>query len=147
MAEGGKKQRGPRAGRPERPVDPADGPLSRFAHELRQLRACAGYPSYRVLARTALFSASVLSTAASGSSFPTLQVTLAYASACGADATEWRARWETAAAELAGQQAAARAAAPPSLHAGRPQRSGHFGCRTRLAGRPRGSAALAEPAC
>jgi len=147
VAEDGGQRRRPRAGRPERPLDPADGPLSRFANELRQLRASVGYPSYRVLARTALFSASVLSTAASGSSFPTLQVTLAYASACGADATVWRARWETAAAELARQQAAARAAGQLVQHADRQRHSGHFGCRTRLAGRPRGSAALAEPAC
>jgi hypothetical protein len=134
-------------GRPERPLDPADGPLYRFAHELRQARAAAGYPSYRVLARTALYSASVLSTAASGSSFPTLQVTLAYASACGADAGQWRARWETAAAELAGQQAAARTAGQPIPHGSRPRRPAHFGCRTRLASsRPRSAAVLAEPA-
>jgi hypothetical protein len=134
VAEDGQRQRRPRVGRPERPLDPADGPLSRFASELRQLRAAAGYPSYRVLARTALFSASVLSTAASGSSFPTLQVTLAYASACGADAAQWRVRWETAAAELEMQQAAARAAGLPSPYVSRAVRSAHFGSRTRAAG-------------
>ena len=86
-----------RVGRPERPVDPLDGPTSRFAHELRQLRAAAGYPTYRSLARRALYSASVLSSAASGVSFPTLQVTLAFARACGADPAEWQRRWEAAA--------------------------------------------------
>jgi hypothetical protein len=93
-----RQERRTRVGRPERTIDPAEGPLSRFAHELRQLRAAAGYPSYRVLAATALFSPSVLSTAANGMSFPTLQVTLAYASACGGDIGDWRRRWEAVAA-------------------------------------------------
>jgi hypothetical protein len=86
-----------RVGRPERMIDPAEGPLSRFAHDLRQLRAAAGYPSYRMLAAKALFSPSVLSSAANGMSFPTLQVTLAYARACGGDAGDWRRRWEAVA--------------------------------------------------
>jgi hypothetical protein len=93
-----------RAGRPERAIDPTDGPLSSFAYALRQARAAAGYPTYRALARRALFAPSVLSTAASGMTFPTLEVTLAYASACGADTTEWRKRWEEVAAELAGSR-------------------------------------------
>jgi hypothetical protein len=92
----------PRAGRPERVIDPADGPPSGFAHALRQVRAAAGYPSYRVLAKKALFAPSVLSSAASGMSLPTLEVTLAYARACGADTAEWRLRWEAVAAELGG---------------------------------------------
>jgi len=102
-SEGGRANRGGRrsgAGRPERPLDPEDGPLSRFACELRQLRAAAGYPSYRELAGKALFSASVLSAAASGSSLPSLQVALAYASACGGDAADWQRRWGAAAADL-----------------------------------------------
>lgn len=120
-----------RAGRPERPLDPRDGLVSRFAHELRQLRAAAGYPSYRVLARTALFSASVLSTAASGSSFPSLRVTLAYVSACGADATEWRWRWEAVAAKLAPRPPAPPAGVPrPRRHLPHRRRSGAVRCRT-----------------
>jgi hypothetical protein len=95
VAEPGKAAR--RVGRPERPLNPQDGPVSRFAHELRQLRAAAGYPTYRTLARRALYSASVLSSAAGGASFPTLEVTLAFARACGADPAEWRRRWEAAA--------------------------------------------------
>ncbi|MBV9446932.1 MAG: helix-turn-helix transcriptional regulator [Streptosporangiaceae bacterium] len=95
MTVQGNNQRRP--GRPERPLDPGEGPLSSFAYQLRQLRAAAGYPTYRDLAQTALFSPSVLSTAASGLSFPSLQVTLAYAAACGGDIGEWRRRWEMAA--------------------------------------------------
>jgi hypothetical protein len=93
-------------GRPERPVDPSDGPLSRFADGLRQLRAVAGYPTYRAMAARAHFSPSVLSTAASGAAFPTLRVTLAYVTACGASVTEWQRRWEATASELARMPAA-----------------------------------------
>ena len=53
-------------GRPERPVDPADGPVQRFAWELRRLREKAGAPSYRQLSRRAHFSATALSEAAGG---------------------------------------------------------------------------------
>ncbi len=93
-----------RAGRPERPLDPGEGPLPQFALALRQLRAAAGYPGYRVLAKDALFSASVLSCAASGMTFPTLAVTLAYVRACGGDLTEWRDRWTATAMALAAQE-------------------------------------------
>lgn len=103
-------KRRPRVGRPERLLHPDDGPISRFAYELRQLRAAAGYPGYRELAGKALFSASVLSAAASGSSLPSLQVALAYASACGGDVADWRRRWKAAAADLALRTENARAA-------------------------------------
>jgi hypothetical protein len=93
-------------GRPERPVDPSDGPLPRFAAALRQLRARAGYPTYRSMAVRAHFAPSVLSTAAAGTAFPTLRVTLAYVAACGACPAEWQRRWEATARELA-QHAAA----------------------------------------
>lgn len=63
----------------------------------------AGYPTYRAMAARAHFSPSVLSTAASGASFPTLRVTLAYVTACGACVTEWQRRWEATASELARQ--------------------------------------------
>ncbi len=88
-------------GRPERPVNPADGPLPRFAHALRQLRARAGYPTYRAMAARTHFSPSVLSTAAAGATFPTLRVTLAYAAACGASAAEWQYYWEVTARDIA----------------------------------------------
>jgi Helix-turn-helix domain len=114
---GGRQDRRLKAGRPEAPLNPLDGPLSRFAHELRQLRAAAGYPSYRVLAKTAFYSASALSTAASGAAFPSLAITLAYAGACGADPAEWRQRWE-AAAGLVRQPGASRADAGEAAAAG-----------------------------
>jgi NB-ARC domain len=80
-------------GRPERPLDAASGLVGAFAFDLRELRKRAGSPSYRELARIALFSPSVLSAAASGRALPTLQVTLAFVDACGGDRAAWERRW------------------------------------------------------
>jgi hypothetical protein len=55
------------------------------------------------MAVRAHFAPSVLSSAAAGTAFPTLRVTLAYVVACGASAAEWQHRWEATACELAGQ--------------------------------------------
>jgi transcriptional regulator with XRE-family HTH domain len=107
-------------GRPERPLDPEAGPLQRFAFELRQLRKAAGL-NYRHLARRAHYSSTTLSEAAGGERLPTLEVTLAYAEACGGDRQEWKARWQAVATHLApppeetveaGTQASDAAAAP-----------------------------------
>ncbi|MGW2724077.1 nSTAND1 domain-containing NTPase [Streptomyces sp. NPDC001492] len=87
------------AGRPESPLDPSQGPVQRFAAELRKLRAEAGTPSYRVMAQRTGQGASTLSQAAGGERLPTLPVVLAYVRACGGDAPQWEARWQGAAAE------------------------------------------------
>jgi hypothetical protein len=79
--------------RSERPLDPGDTPLLRFAAELRRLRESAGSPVYRDLSVKAHYSVAVLSEAASGRKLPTLAVTLAYVEACGGDAKEWESRW------------------------------------------------------
>ncbi|GGO45978.1 nSTAND1 domain-containing NTPase [Streptomyces lasiicapitis] len=91
---------GGRLGRPESPVDPEDGPVERFAWELRQLRERAGGPSYRVLAKRAHYAASTLADAAKGHRLPTLDVALAYARACGAPPQEWETRWRATEAAL-----------------------------------------------
>jgi hypothetical protein len=103
-------------GRPERPLDATNGPIAAFAHDLRVLRSRAGNPSYRELARTALFAPSVLSSAASGHRLPTLAVTLAFVSACGGDRAAWERRWRTIAGQ-AGIAAEARDERVPSLSA------------------------------
>jgi DNA polymerase III delta prime subunit len=100
-------------GRPEKPVSLEDGPTARFAHELRRLREQAGSPTYRDMARCALYSASVLSSAASGHRMPSLHVTLAYVTACGGDTEDWRQRWSRA------QLAESRPPADPRRQAGR----------------------------
>jgi transcriptional regulator with XRE-family HTH domain len=78
-------------GRQERQLEP--GPLRDFAYDLRMLRSRSGL-TYRELARRAGYSASALSAAASGQALPSLDVLLAYAGACGADAEDWQRRWE-----------------------------------------------------
>ncbi|MGH8931953.1 MAG: hypothetical protein ACRDZO_15360 [Egibacteraceae bacterium] len=87
-------------GRPERLINPEDGPVQRFAVQLRELRQATGRPSYRQLAKRAHYSVTALSEAAGGERLPTLAVTLAYVEACGGDQDEWRARWQAVAEEL-----------------------------------------------
>ncbi|MFF4383526.1 hypothetical protein [Kitasatospora sp. NPDC001547] len=96
--------------RRESPLDPGDGPLLRFAGDLRALRARAGSPPYRQLALRAHCSAASLSVAAGGRRLPSLAVTLGYVQACGGDVREWRHRWQLLAAELAADTAARRRA-------------------------------------
>ena len=98
-------------GRPERPVNPEDGHVQMLAWQLRQLRAAAGAPSYRRLAQRAHYSTSTLADAAKGERLPSLEVTLAYAVACGGDPDEWRRRWTTASEALA-----AGGVTPPADH-------------------------------
>ncbi len=84
-------------GRREQPLELTAGPVAEFARDLRELRRAAGNPAYRTLARRAGYSASALSSAASGRMLPSLGVTLAYVGACGGNAAAWERRWERAA--------------------------------------------------
>jgi hypothetical protein len=79
-------------GRPERSLDPGEGPVARSAVELRRLREVAGRPGYRELPRRAHYSTTALFEVAGGNSFPSLAVTLAYGEACGGDRQRWEAR-------------------------------------------------------
>ncbi|WP_431043443.1 hypothetical protein ACQUSR_17140 [Streptomyces sp. P1-3] len=88
-------------GRPEKAVDPLDGPAQRLAYELRKLRDEAGRPAYRAMARRVEYSAATLSQAAAGERLPSLPVLLAYVRACQGDAEEWQHRWERANEEIA----------------------------------------------
>ncbi|WP_197367166.1 WD40 repeat domain-containing protein, partial [Streptomyces clavuligerus] len=110
--------RGRRVGRPERPVHPDAGPVARFAGDLRQLRAQAGAPSYRLLARRAHYSPSTLAEAAKGHRLPTLEVAVALAAACGGDRDEWTARWRAAAAAQAPASSSASPRGGPPTAAG-----------------------------
>ncbi|MFC3894811.1 XRE family transcriptional regulator [Lentzea rhizosphaerae] len=89
--------------RGERPLDPGDTPLLRFAADLRRLREKAGGPPYRELAQRAHFSAAALSDAASGRKLPSLDVTVAYVRACEGDVESWEQRWHEITAELTAQ--------------------------------------------
>ncbi|WP_221352298.1 hypothetical protein [Streptomyces beigongshangae] len=90
-------------GRREGALDPAAGPVQRFAFELRKLRQEAGGPTYRAMAQRTDYSTATLSRAAAGEQLPSLPVALAYARACGADAGEWERRWHAAARERAAE--------------------------------------------
>ncbi|WP_156077257.1 nSTAND1 domain-containing NTPase [Saccharothrix sp. NRRL B-16314] len=87
--------------RAERPLDLDGGPLTAFAADLRALRAAAGGPAYRELARRAHYSSSALSDAAGGRRLPGLDITLAFVRACEGDEDAWRRRWQAVAAEVA----------------------------------------------
>jgi hypothetical protein len=104
-------------GRPERLIDPAGGPVERFACRMRKLREEAGSPSYRQLAASAHYSATVLSRAAGGSELASLPVTLAFVEACGGDRQEWTHWWTEARDERDATRAAGDAAADrPALN-------------------------------
>ncbi|MER0247295.1 DNA-binding protein [Streptomyces sp. HSW2009] len=64
------------------------------------LRRDAGGPTYREMARSAGYSATSLSQAASGEQLPSLAVALAYVRACDGDQDEWQRRWQEAAQEV-----------------------------------------------
>lgn len=100
--------------RPERALDVSAGPLPRFAADLRELRRASGGLPYRQMARTANYSATVLSEAAAGRRLPTLAVTLAYVSACGGDQEEWQTRWQAVAADTGIEAVTTSAADAPS---------------------------------
>ncbi|MGW5330283.1 nSTAND1 domain-containing NTPase [Streptomyces sp. NPDC004014] len=124
------------AGRRENPVDPAAGPVARFAAELRELRSEAGSPTYRTMAQRTGQGASTLSQAAAGERLPTLPVVLAYAGVCGGDPAWWEARWRDVAAEVAAEPRAEDAEAPyRGLARFEPGDAGLFFGRDRLTGR------------
>ncbi|MFI1105154.1 helix-turn-helix domain-containing protein [Streptomyces melanogenes] len=95
--------------RPEKPLDPAAGPVAQFAADLRRLRHDA-HMSYRAMAKQTGHSLSTLSQAAAGEKLPTLAVTLAYVEACDADADRaaWEQRWHDAEQAVRHQTVAAR---------------------------------------
>ncbi|MCX4679202.1 WD40 repeat domain-containing protein [Streptomyces sp. NBC_01433] len=92
-------------GRHEAPLDPAAGPVQGFASELRKLRTGVQGLTYRVMAQRTPYTISTLSRAAAGDQLPSLEVTLAYVAACGADRREWERRWRKASEETARQAA------------------------------------------
>jgi WD40 repeat protein/transcriptional regulator with XRE-family HTH domain len=86
--------------RPQKPINPEDGPLAAFAHALRALRERAGAPTYRRLADKTGLSVTTLSQAAAGRALPTWKVAAAFVRACGGNESEWHARWVEAAEAL-----------------------------------------------
>lgn len=91
-------------GRPERPLDPAAGPIQAFASELRQLRRQAGSPKYLQMQRRTGRSRTALAEAAGGDHLPTWDTVEAYVRACGGDLARWQARWAQARDALRSQR-------------------------------------------
>lgn len=79
--------------------------MQAFAVALRRLREDAGSPTYRALSERAHYSATVLSRAAGGRVFPSLEVTLAFVRACGGDEDAWARRWHRVSEEISGRTA------------------------------------------
>ena len=101
-------------GRPERALPCDDTPLTEFAGRLRAVRLSAGQPSYRRLAAVTHYSAATLARAAAGQALPSLEVTLAYVTACGGDAGQWRAAWDEVVARTKSRSGAAETAGTPA---------------------------------
>jgi DNA-binding CsgD family transcriptional regulator len=93
----------------------ATEPIRQFARELRELRAAAGNPPYRDIARNTGYSPSTLSRAASGDRLPSLDVTRAYVLACGGDPVGWEERWRGLCAALPPPAVPARGPAPAQV--------------------------------
>ncbi|MEV6212531.1 hypothetical protein [Kitasatospora sp. NPDC051914] len=84
-------------------MDPEQGPVEAFASELRRIRAEAGKPTYRDMAKRAHLAYSTLSEADKGVALPTLTTVLAYAQACAADpatTAALREQWQHARSQL-----------------------------------------------
>ncbi|MEV0143886.1 helix-turn-helix domain-containing protein [Nonomuraea sp. NPDC050733] len=96
-------------------MDPATGPVGRFASELRTLRQKAGGLTYRAMAKRAGYSVTTLSQAAAGERLPSLPVVLAFVEACDGDVAEWESRWREVAQELAREREADDGAGGPYL--------------------------------
>jgi len=107
-------------GRPERPLDPAAGPIQAFASELRQLRQRAGSPKYLQMQRRTGRSRTALAEAAGGDHLPTWDTVEAYVQACGGDLAQWQARWAQARDAVRPQRGQA---APQDIAAAHPPRS------------------------
>lgn len=75
----------------------ASDEVSDFLARLRQLRAGAGSPSFRTMAKTSgIVSHSALHEAVTGSRLPTWPVVREFVKACDGDETQWRQAWARA---------------------------------------------------
>jgi len=75
------------------PSGGSDAGIQRFAEGLRKLIKESRFPSYRALARELHYSHEIISNAARGKNLPSLEVTLAFVTACSGDPVEWEQAW------------------------------------------------------
>ncbi|HEX6686399.1 MAG TPA: FxSxx-COOH system tetratricopeptide repeat protein [Candidatus Limnocylindrales bacterium] len=95
-----------RRGRPETRLA-GDGPLHRFASELRRLRQTQQL-TVRQVAEAMHYSASVVSRMASGRELPSWELTQCFVQACSGDVARWRRLWADTAEALSRQAPASR---------------------------------------
>ncbi|MCF6472746.1 helix-turn-helix domain-containing protein [Nonomuraea sp. MG754425] len=88
-----------------RTLDPAGGPVERFACDLRALRARAGELPFWKMARRCEISKSALAAAVAGHQLPTEHVLRNFVQVCGGDWPYWREHWLQALAEVASHTA------------------------------------------
>jgi hypothetical protein len=82
--------------RPQRALDPDQGPVQAFAAALRALRAEAGDPKFASMSRRSGRSKTALSEAVGGRHLPRWETVSGFVDACGGRPEDWRARWEEA---------------------------------------------------
>ena len=102
--------------------DPAPLPQGKedFAARLRELRAQAGAPSFRHLAKITHYSSSTLAEATSGRRLPTGPVLAAFVTACGGDPAPWLEELRRITASGPDARAAGSSAATPPAAERRP---------------------------
>jgi hypothetical protein len=82
--------------RPQRALDPHQGPVQAFAAALRALRAEAGDPKFASMSRRSGRSKTALSEAVGGGHLPRWETVSGFVDACGGRPEDWRALWEEA---------------------------------------------------
>ena len=104
------------------PAPHAGDPVAGFAARLRDLRAQAGSPSFRQLAKMTHYSSSTIAEATRGKRLPSEAVLRAFVTSCGAQPDEWVTGLRQAAAARTATRAAVSAADP----AGKALRNGRL---------------------
>jgi hypothetical protein len=72
------------------------GPVQVFAADLRALRRRCGTPDFTAMARRTGASVDALNDAVGGEHLPAWATVAAFVRGCGAQAADWRGRWEEA---------------------------------------------------
>lgn len=82
--------------RPQRALDPHQGPVQAFAAALRALRSEAGDPKFASMSRRSGRSKTALSEAVGGGHLPRWETVSGFVDACGGRPEDWRVLWEEA---------------------------------------------------
>jgi hypothetical protein len=114
--------------RPQRALDPHQGPVQAFAAALRALRAEAGDPKFASMSRRSGRSKTALSEAVGGGHLPRWETVSGFVDACGGRPEDWRALWEEARDAAASTEDTPRTTSD-APEAGEPEESAPAGTR------------------